>query len=311
MSSFVSGSDQHEYLVISHLVAGPLGIYRSSILDISDPSFYSQYTSYYNGSAYLAADHGFSFSFDDYHFGAATTDLLGPINTWSTNSIAEYNLTFELSAPVILDGGSGVYFWRRCKIILHFQGIKSTNASTEQGPTNQWSMPAGHTSGTITRNGTVVHIDPAKSFTWYDRQFQFGSASNWTWFELHLNSSVGSTGEKLSVSFYPSGWGTERGFATVRNQPGINTVMPAYLKQGSNTWTSPKSNKTYPLSWTVELLDGSSLDITSVRADQELADAAGFFVTYEGFVEVSGCRANGEPLKGYGLVEVSPVLGTP
>jgi hypothetical protein len=169
---------------------------------------------------------------------------------------------------------------------------------------NEWSVPACKTIGTLNVNGTTVEVVSESSLTWYDRQWQEGSASEWTWFELHLDSAPGYTGEKISNWFYPSGFGTERGFATVRPEPGVNQVVAAHLIEGERTWTSPASNVTYHLNWTVVYADGMVLNISTIREDQELRDDNVTFITYEGYVDVVGERRNGDKITGYGLVEI-------
>lgn len=56
----------------------------------------------------------------------------------------------------------------------------------------------------------------------------------------------------------------------------------------------------------MELLDGTNLTIESVRGDQELANAGSTFVTYEGFVNVTGTDPSGNVIEGFGLVEIEP-----
>lgn len=63
---------------------------------------------------------------------------------------------------------------------------------------------------------------------------------------------------------------------------------------------------TYALDWALELQDGTSLEVRNIREDQELADSDGLFVTYEGFVEVTGKTSSGETITGFGVVEVQP-----
>lgn len=160
-------------------------------------------------------------------------------------------------------------------------------------------MPAGETSGTLAVDGTTIDIDPARSLTWYDRQWQDGAASNWTWFALHTHSPHGGPGRKLSIWFYPSGEGHTKGFAT-QELSGVQTVMPATLTISEKAWTSQTTNYTYAQDWNITLADDICLQIRSIRDDQELTDSNGLFVTYEGYVEVSGDQ------KGYGLVEIQP-----
>lgn len=169
-------------------------------------------------------------------------------------------------------------------------------------------MPAGTTTGTITKNGTEIAIDTEKSFTWYDRQWQAGPSTVWTWFQLHIQTDGEEEHSRLSIWFYPAGWagGPEKGFATIQKQPGVQVVSPATKVDGDRQWTSSVSNVTYALDWALELQDGTSLEVRNIREDQELADSDGLFVTYEGFVEVTGKTASGETITGFGVVEIQP-----
>ncbi|KAL1883345.1 hypothetical protein Daus18300_000403 [Diaporthe australafricana] len=293
-SSYISGDDGHEYLVLSHVLASSaMGVYRGSILDITDPSYFQQFTSFWNASSWFATNQtALNFALgDEFYFGLASDDKLGPITTWNEAESFSYNLTYDLSSPLMLNGGSGSFLWTTPTLV------------------NEWSMPAGKTTGTITKKGTEITVDTEKSFTWYDRQWQAGPSTNWTWFELHIQTDGEEAVSRLSTWFYPAGWtgGAEKGFATIRKQPGVQIVSPAAKVNGDRVWTSPVSNVTYNLDWTLELEDGTTLYVSNVRDDQELADSAGFFVTYEGFVEVTGQTSSGESITGFGLVEIEPV----
>lgn len=169
-------------------------------------------------------------------------------------------------------------------------------------------MPAGTITGSVTKNDTEIAVDTDKSFSWYDRQWQSGPFANWTWFELHTQTDGEEDYSRLSIWFYPAGWEgvPEKGFATIRTQPGVQTVLPATKVDGDRDWTSPVSNATYALDWTIELQDGTSLQVRSIRDDQELADSDGLFVTYEGFVEVTGTTSSGDAITGFGVVEIQP-----
>lgn len=169
-------------------------------------------------------------------------------------------------------------------------------------------MPAGKTTGTITKNGTEIAVDTEKSFTWYDRQWQAGPSTNWTWFQLHIQAEDEEEVSRISMWFYPAGWegGPEKGFATIREQAGVQIVSPSTKVDGDRYWTSPVSNVTYTLDWTLELQDGTCLEVSNIREDQELADSDGLFVTYEGFVEVTGTTSSGKTITGFGVVEIQP-----
>ncbi|PSN73805.1 hypothetical protein BS50DRAFT_566738 [Corynespora cassiicola Philippines] len=292
-TSFVLGSDGHEYLVISHVLGGNiLNIYRASVLDITDPSYFKQYSSFYNTTSGRTE---LDFSFDGYYFGLVGKDRLGSIRTYSTYGDVHFNISFELSSPIILNGGVGSFQWEV--------------SSVYDTVVKEWSMPAGRTIGSLRKGDKIVEFDSDKSFTWYDRQWQVGSATNWTWFQLHLQSGSEGTSypEKYSIWFFPSGFDdSTKGFATVREQSGVQTVKPASLSERGDPWLSPISNIKYALNWKIELVDGTVLEIASIRDDQELSDPQGSFKTYEGFVNVTGATKSGERMRGFGLVEIQP-----
>lgn len=233
--------------------------------------------------------------------------------TWSNHESLVFNLSFELSAPVLLNGGIGTFQWGESLILLlllfFYCALFPDYEAEIPSVVNEWSMPAGRTSGSIQVDGKTVAVDSSKSLTWYDRQWQVGGASNWTWFELHLGDAHNFS-TKMSVWFYPSGFGTVKGFATIKDlrQPSYSRVVPATLALGPRTWTSP-FNSTYALDWVVTLGDGTSLNISTTRDDQELSDAAGLFRTYEGYVEVTGISSSSHDFAGFGLVEIQPVSG--
>lgn len=315
-SSYISGTDGHEYLVLSHVLATPaLSVYRGSILDITDPSFFRQFTSFWDASSLFASNiTAFDFVLgDSFYFGLSSIDKLGPMTTWNDAESFSYNLTYELTSAVILNGGAGSFLWSESTFNSAVLCRARNYILADLPPAtptivNEWSMPAGTTTGTITKNGTEIGVETERSFTWYDRQWQAGPSTNWTWFQLHLQTEGEEEYSRLSTWFYPAGWagGPEKGFATIKTQPGIQTVSPATKVDGNRHWTSTVSNVTYPLDWTLELQDGTRLQVSNVREDQELADSDGMFVTYEGFVEVTGTAASGEAITGFGVVEVQP-----
>lgn len=113
-SSYLFGTDGHEYLVLSHVLAVPaMGVYRGSILDITEPSYFQQFTSFWDASSMFAANKtALDFaSGDGFYFGLSSTDKLGPITTWNDADSFSYNLTYNLTSPIILNGGVGSFLW--------------------------------------------------------------------------------------------------------------------------------------------------------------------------------------------------------
>lgn len=90
-----------------------MGVYRGSILDITEPSFFEQFTSFWDASSMFSANKtALDFALGDgFYFGLSSTDRLGPITTWNEAEIFSYNLTYNLTSPIILNGGAGSFLW--------------------------------------------------------------------------------------------------------------------------------------------------------------------------------------------------------
>jgi hypothetical protein len=294
ISSFVHGDNNHQYMILSHVLAtGAYSIYRGSIYDITEPDFV-QFTTTTTDSGLLdnSQNGGFNITTNDFFFGSSLPgNATEQLRTASTNSDVQFDITFDLSAPVIFNTGNGGLF--------QF-GIDQTG---------EWSMPAGSTTGSLVHKGKTISIDTDHSFTWYDRQWNIGAPAslNWTWFQLHVSSHHLESPRLLSIWSYDSNDVGHRQWATTQSTPGVSNVMPVktYEPFGPN-WVSPNSNNTYSQSWEIVLQDNTRLTVKSTHEDQELRSDT--FVTYEGFVTVTGVGPDGEPVSGYGLVEIQPPI---
>ncbi|KAE8353779.1 hypothetical protein BDV28DRAFT_156723 [Aspergillus coremiiformis] len=294
-SSFVHASDDHDYLILAHAALPNPNtssvLFRGSILDINDTTYYRQVSWIFNQSSGAAPVQEGPLKIDSKNYGFVSVDParpLGAMRTWCVSESVEFNVTFALSTPVILNGGVGTFPF-----------------GNEE--TLEWSMPAGSTNGHLVRNGKSIDIDNARSLTWYDRQLMWplapmgGSAkASWTWFELHVEK------RKMSVWIWDTFDHQRFQFATIRETPGIHQVVAVTgFTPSRREWTSPISKSTYPLDWDLSLADGTTLKISSVRDDQELCNPEGTLATYEGYVTVTGRRGK-DPISGYGLVEIVP-----
>jgi hypothetical protein len=176
----------------------------------------------------------------------------------------------------------------------------------------EWSMPAGTTTGSFVINGETVFVDSVKSSTWYDREWG-NVAQSWVWFEIHLESiGPGKSGIDMSVWVWKDNISGDKQFATVRETPGVHTVIPVMSLQPSNrTFTSPTTGAIYPLDFELNLIDGTKLSISSVRPDQELFDQKRTFIGYEGYAIVTGSYKSIPGAHGYGIIEqvLPSVLG--
>ncbi|KAE8168509.1 hypothetical protein BDV40DRAFT_283953 [Aspergillus tamarii] len=295
-SSFVHASDGHDYLIVSHVILPSLNLstalLRASILDINDTAYYRQVSWLHNESSRATHVPNGPPGIATKYFGFVSVDPANPLDEmriWCITPGIELDLTFHLSAPVILNGGIGTF-------------------PLGDETTLEWSMPAGITNGHFTANGKFHTIDSARSLTWYDRQLIWPFApmdgparSNWTWFQVHLGERT------MSIWAWDTLDGQRFQFATVRDTPGIHQVLAVTeFTPSSRQWTSPCSKTTYSLDWIVVLVDGTRLELSSVRDDQELCTPDGTIATYEGYIKVIGTYGE-EPISGYGLVEVAPV----
>ncbi|KAM6508361.1 hypothetical protein FALCPG4_018230 [Fusarium falciforme] len=291
-SSFIHGSDNHDYLIVSHVLTGQKitpSLYRGSLLDITNPSRYGRFEIFSNVSGVYSDTGDFNASYPDYGFGSIGSEGAPVLRTWSSVAGAEFNLTFELSSPVLLNGGLG-----------SFRGAGNATAK-------EWGSPACKTNGWLSIDGSKVTVDTERSLTWYDRQWD-GAPASWTWFELHIESETpGESALPFSIWVWkdtPDGSG---GLATTRSAGGVQNVIPVKsLETSGRTFTSPATDIVYDLDWTLKLADGTVFRVSSVREDQELYAESGLFATYEGFVTVTGVDKDGRKIGGYGLVEIEP-----
>ncbi|KAL4762005.1 uncharacterized protein BDW70DRAFT_159304 [Aspergillus foveolatus] len=282
-SSYIYASDNRPYFIVSHAYQG----------SETDPV-----------SAHIS---GANITLPTYGFEAMDpADTLAAMRMWSTFGL-EFDLTFELTSPAILNGDSGTFTW---------------------GPylTYEWTLVGGITTGNFVVNNTRLTIDPVRSLTWYDRQVVFASgldpggsaaSQNWTWFQLHYNRPEHRNNKKIS-QFRPSKisvwiWDYDSNarvqFATVHGSEQLagqqQVLSVTEFTRSGRTWISPECGGTYPLDWTIALPDGTRLFIEAIRDDQEFCNASRpFQPTYEGFVSSKGVDGVGNNVGGFGLVEV-------
>lgn len=280
-SSFLTGTNGNQYILLSHFLAASPSYFRGSLLDITT----STYTNFFNHTSYPTNPSStFNVSLNDGGFQSTSSNNVSTIRTWRTNADVQYDLTFEATSPILYNVGAGEFQWGT-------------------GLTNEWGIPAGKTTGTLQVNGSTITIDPARSLTWYDRQWGPGFVvGNWTWFEFHLGPH-GST--KVSVwawdNLNPAG---ETHFATVRAPNGDHSVFSVTLTPSyTRSYTSSATNITYPLDWEITSPLGETLFVSSFKADQEIVGLAISEHAYEGFVTTKGTFLNtiGD---GFGLVEM-------
>ncbi|KAB8218020.1 hypothetical protein BDV33DRAFT_193079 [Aspergillus novoparasiticus] len=258
ISSYLTGSDNHQYMVLSHF----------SEMATQNLTADSQ-------------DGKFNIRTDDFFFGSAlANNSITRLRTVSNRTDLQFGLTYELTAPVLFNAGLDGRVVHAC----------------------------GKTSGSLVFNVKMVTVDKKRSQTWYDRQWDVGSAPTsltWTWFQLHINNGESDENELVSLWMYDSDVKCHRQWATTQSKTGINIVQPVpTVEPFGSSWTSPHTNATYDQAWTIVLQENTTLTVKKTYEDQELW-AVGGLATYEGFVTVNGTDADGKCVTGFGLVHTT------
>ncbi|KAL4882874.1 kievitone hydratase [Aspergillus karnatakaensis] len=284
-SSFVTGSNNRQYLLLSHTLAIPAtgaGYHRSSILDLTSMTSYKSYVAAVTVPP--SQGHTFSFETDGYKLTSLTTDNLSTMHTTSDRSAVTFNLTFSATSKALFNGATGQFTYG-------------------SGPTSQWALPACHTTGSLTIANEEIHIRPEESFTWYERQWGAGApfSGNWTWFQVTLDNA--DTKASIWIIDNEAPYRRDR-FATLRMADGGVRVLPVvYEPDFSRVWTSGVTGLVYPLQWRVEIGDEGYLLLQSTVEDQEMAGDERIETAYEGFMNFTGVL-NGNEVSGFGLVEM-------
>ncbi|EAU30913.1 predicted protein [Aspergillus terreus NIH2624] len=269
-SSYITNTTNEQYLLISHLLVGPSdrSWYRASALNLANPS---NYTTTVTSSTAPVFQPG--------------PQLRATMRTFSADSpVLTFDLTYAATSTALVNGGMGLFAFG-------------------SGRTYEWGLPNCVTTGSARINGAPLRVDPARSFTWFDRQWiEAAAAASWTRFELHVAGSR----DRLSVWAIDSGEGGGPGvrFATIRRGDGAQLVVPVGFRADyTRQWYSQASGKLYPLDWVVTVGEVGVFRIASIVGDQEIAGGSAFPTAYEGFVTFDG-RFEGQEVGGFGVVEI-------
>lgn len=214
-----------------------------------------------------------------------TPDNISKLRAYSNHENVTFDLTYEATTGALPNAGAGAFKFG-------------------QGLTYEFGLPGGKTEGSLTgSDGKQVTIDPAKSSTWYDRQWGTVAAapSNWTWFELHIPQT----------SYKISAWiirdvplNSFNSFATIRGANEEIQTLPLEFKANyKRAYKSGKGHVTYPLDWEVKISGFGTFQISSFTADQEIVGETALQTAYEGFITFKG-TVHSKPVQGYGLVEI-------
>jgi hypothetical protein len=292
ISSFVTGSNGHQYFIIGHAMEGTgLGAsYRASILDITNPSFRVQFSQAATANtSFYSATGVFNFTTSNFTFASTSaTDGLSKMRVWANYNDVRYDLTFATSSPVLLNGGTGSF-------------------EVAGGVGYEWSIPAAKTTGSLTVNGRTITVDTASSLTWYDREWG-NVGQSWYWFEIHVDPMAHlPNGAVLSLWCWADTISGNKNFATVRDDAGTQSVVAVtkFTPDMSSKWTSPDTNLTFVQDFEVELADGTSFSISSLIDDQVLWDESNPALGggYEGYMTVTGTYKGVRGARGFAVSE--------
>jgi hypothetical protein len=267
------------------MYVGQIAMARSSILDVTDPSYYKMYLYSMAGVNATSNNGHLDASVGTCSIRGVSDDSLYTMNSQSEHAINTYDITYEATSRVLFNGGLG----------------KFTFGGEDCG---EWSIPAGKTYGTLNVRGKELKIDPENSFTWYDRQWGNGGLSNgnYTWFQIHVpNSSI--RGSIWAIDDH-NGQNSTR-TATFRFPDGSHSTLPfEFEPSAEDNYTSSATGITYPTRWLLKFPGHGSIDVRSIRPDQETHNTTGDGVAaYEGFSDVK-FNLFGLREKGFGLAEI-------
>ncbi|PVH79634.1 hypothetical protein DL98DRAFT_631114 [Cadophora sp. DSE1049] len=288
--SFVTASDDHQYMVLGHtMYVGQVALARSSILDITDPSYYEMYLYTVPGVNVTSNIGHLDASVGGCGIRGVSDDNLSIMDSYSKHDLINYNFTYEATSAVLFNGALGLF---------NFGGKEC----------GEWAIPAAKTSGTLSVRGKELTIDPEASFTWYDRQWGDGGldGGNYTWFQIHLpDSSIRASIWAIDDSLNSTNPTPTTRLATFRFPDGSHSILSFdFAPSSEGQYTSPSTGRTYPTSWTLNFPGKGSIDIQSIRPDQETHNTtSGGPAAYEGFSNVT-FNMFGLSEKGFGLAEL-------
>ncbi|KAM6529308.1 hypothetical protein FALCPG4_007449 [Fusarium falciforme] len=281
-SSYITGTNGEQYLVISHYLDTPVFTYfRASTLNL-ETLHYNQFITLGNSTANSTS---LDVKVGNNGIQSLTTDNISQQRAYANDENVTFDITFDATSRVISNAGAGVF---------------------QFGPsiTYEWGLPNCLTQGSITNtDGKNITVDPAKSFTWYDRQWGTAAVTsgNWTWFQMHIPE----TSYKLSIWIIDNDVTNQFSrFATIRGDNDEILVLPLKWKPiYGRTYQSTAADILYPLDWELDISGFGVFQLSSILDDQEIVGTTAIQTAYEGFVTFNG-TVHSKTVQGYGLVEI-------
>jgi hypothetical protein len=294
INSFIHGSNGHDYYVASHVInyaseiPGLLPTYRASLLDVTEPSVYSNFVKFHQGNMTFWTPEGhFNASFPNFGMEAISTDdPLKGLRTYCAVDGIEFDLTFNFTSPAMMNGALASY-------------------QVGGGTGWEYSVPRGATGGWLRVGGELIEVVTEKSFSWYDRQW--GSLQDaFDWVAINFEESSWLDLSVMVAWNWKDKINGQKEFATIRSSStGRDSVVPITLTPSTtNVWMSPESGTVFPSEWLIEM-DDVEIVVTTPRADQVIEGPEGviFPSQFSGYVEAVARKAGYPPVRGYASVD--------
>lgn len=149
----------------------------------------------------------------------------------------------------------------------------------------EYALPCMETSGQMTVSGTKYDV---KGCSWLDREWGRFGPCKWTWMNIQLDNGVQISlwDEQDNESNSNSYVGGPRRFATFLKPDGELVVTTVAIKE-LGTWTSRKTNQTYPNGWSITIPGRADLKVDLLKNDQEIESKIGIN-RVEGKAKVDG-----------------------
>ncbi|KAB2570811.1 Kievitone hydratase [Lasiodiplodia theobromae] len=299
--SFLTTTNGNQYFVVSHLLLltqQPQSNIRHSILDITNPSTYWKTSTFVPTPPQPPANTTsgpWSHAFPNYTFSSPSSDSASRMHTRATSEKYSFDLSLAATSSALHNLGAGTFAFG-------------------SGNNSQWSLPACRTYGTLTVRSDgdgggeeeeevqQLTVDPARSLTWYDRQWGYVNAPPaFTWMGLRFPDADISM-SVWAIDYHDSSSSSSNDtrqwrFATVQTPQGNLILDVAVRPDEGSVWTSPATGKAYAARWRLEFQNGDVVNVTAVRPDQELGTGISAFVRVEG-------RFMGTDQGGFGVVDV-------
>lgn len=233
-----------------------------------DSSFYYDYTIKPTKN-YLPQQFPLNFSLNNYHWEGKEGNYT--VQAQMKKHPVGFKLTTQSTQAPILHGDSGYVYYG------------------DIADAGYYSYSRLNTQGELYLKGDTLKVT---GLFWYDRQWNCGAVSpmkvSWDWMSIHLNN-----GSDLMIYRVkdPKKNKTIYG-GTYRDSVSTYALSDTSIYLSTNKyWKSPKSKKSYPLSWNIELSDiDAKLNLQAMFPNQELTVGQGFqrISYWEGMCTVTG-----------------------